>query len=141
MPSVMRPVIRPECRVPPRLVNKNPANDTFPTPGFEPIPADVPGTIFDRINVMDREIDNECGKAQFGLAELVRDPLIGLVMESDGVDRRCIELLFERIARARPIAIRRPDGASRARALSVSSNGLRRAAKIGLSSLTPTACI
>jgi hypothetical protein len=33
------------------------------------------------------------------LAELVEDPLIGLLMKSDGVDRRSIELLFERVAR------------------------------------------
>ena len=31
-----------------------------------------------------------------------RDPLIGLLMHSDGVDRHSIELLFERIARERP---------------------------------------
>jgi hypothetical protein len=34
------------------------------------------------------------------LAELVEDPLIGLLMKSDGVDRRSIELLFERAARS-----------------------------------------
>jgi hypothetical protein len=34
------------------------------------------------------------------LAELVEDPLIGLLMKSDGVDRRSIELLFERVARS-----------------------------------------
>ena len=32
------------------------------------------------------------------LAELVEDPLVGLLMKSDGVDRRSIELLFERVA-------------------------------------------
>jgi hypothetical protein len=36
---------------------------------------------------------------EHSLAELVEDPLIGLLMKSDGVDRRSIELLFERIAR------------------------------------------
>jgi hypothetical protein len=35
------------------------------------------------------------------LAELVSDPLIGLLMKSDGVDRRSIEMLFERLAEAR----------------------------------------
>jgi hypothetical protein len=34
------------------------------------------------------------------LAELVDDPLGGLLMKSDGVDRRSIELLFERVARS-----------------------------------------
>jgi len=38
---------------------------------------------------------------QCSLTELVDDPLIGLVMKSDGVDRRTIELLFARIARER----------------------------------------
>jgi hypothetical protein len=51
---------------------------------------------------MDREIDNQPRAASATLAELMRDPLIGLVMKSDGVDPRCIELLFERIARDRP---------------------------------------
>jgi hypothetical protein len=32
------------------------------------------------------------------LVELVDDPLIGLVMKSDGVDRRELELLLERVA-------------------------------------------
>jgi hypothetical protein len=35
------------------------------------------------------------------LAELVNDPLIGLVMKSDGVERCELELLLERIARER----------------------------------------
>jgi hypothetical protein len=35
------------------------------------------------------------------LAELVDDPLIGLVMKSDGVDRRELELLLGRVARER----------------------------------------
>ena len=33
------------------------------------------------------------------LAELVEDPLVGLVMKSDGVDCRSVELLFERVGR------------------------------------------
>jgi hypothetical protein len=35
--------------------------------------------------------------AEYSLAELVDDPLVGLLMKSDGVDRRSIELLFDRI--------------------------------------------
>jgi hypothetical protein len=38
--------------------------------------------------------------AEYSLAELVEDPLVGLLMKSDGVDRRSIELLFERVARS-----------------------------------------
>ena len=38
--------------------------------------------------------------------ELVDDPLIGLVMKSDRVDRREHELLLERVARERLPAIR-----------------------------------
>jgi hypothetical protein len=53
---------------------------------------------------MNRQLDNDCGEAHSTLAELVHDPLIGLVMKSDGVDRHSIELLFERIARDRPKA-------------------------------------
>ena len=34
------------------------------------------------------------------LAELINDPLIGLVMKSDGVDRRELKLLLEQVARA-----------------------------------------
>jgi hypothetical protein len=37
--------------------------------------------------------------AECSLAELVKDPLIGLVMKSDGVDRRDLESLLERVAR------------------------------------------
>jgi hypothetical protein len=37
---------------------------------------------------------------EWTLVELVDDPLVGLVMKSDGVDRRSIELLFERVARS-----------------------------------------
>ena len=36
--------------------------------------------------------------AHFLLAELVNDPLTGLVMKSDGVDRRELELLLEQVA-------------------------------------------
>jgi hypothetical protein len=36
--------------------------------------------------------------AQPSLAELVSDPLVGLLMKSDGVDRRSIELLFKCLA-------------------------------------------
>ena len=35
------------------------------------------------------------------LTELMEDPLIDLVMKSDGVERHCIEILFDRLARAR----------------------------------------
>jgi hypothetical protein len=37
--------------------------------------------------------------AESSRAELARDPLVGLVMRSDGVDRRSIEPLFKRIGR------------------------------------------
>jgi len=40
------------------------------------------------------------------LAELVDDPLIGLVMKSDGVDRCELELLLARVARERLRATR-----------------------------------
>jgi hypothetical protein len=40
------------------------------------------------------------------LAELVDDPLIGLVMKSDGVDRYELKRLFERVARERLRATR-----------------------------------
>jgi hypothetical protein len=42
--------------------------------------------------------------AESSLAELIADPLIGLVMRSDGVEGRCIEILFERIASSRAAA-------------------------------------
>jgi hypothetical protein len=58
---------------------------------------------------MNRENDNDNGEAHCTLAELVRDPLIGLLMHSDGVDRHSIELLFERIARERPSFARQRD--------------------------------
>jgi hypothetical protein len=37
--------------------------------------------------------------AECSLAELVQDPLIGLVMKSDGVDHCDLESLLERVAR------------------------------------------
>ena len=40
------------------------------------------------------------------LAELIDDPLTGLVMKSDGVDRRELELLLEKVARERLLATR-----------------------------------
>jgi hypothetical protein len=49
------------------------------------------------------------GIAQCSLAELMADPLIGLVMKSDGVDRRDLDLLLERVARERAGAIARPE--------------------------------
>jgi hypothetical protein len=55
---------------------------------------------------MNREFGIDRGEAHCTLAELVSDPLVGLVMKSDGVDRHSIELLFERIARERPSAAR-----------------------------------
>ena len=42
--------------------------------------------------------------AGFTLAELIDDPLTGLVMKSDGVDRRELELLLEQVARKRLLA-------------------------------------
>jgi len=39
--------------------------------------------------------------ARCSLAELVENPLIGLVMKSDGVERRELERLLERVARER----------------------------------------
>jgi hypothetical protein len=39
--------------------------------------------------------------AQCSLAELMDDPLIRLVMKSDGIDRREVELLFEQLTRER----------------------------------------
>jgi hypothetical protein len=37
--------------------------------------------------------------AECSLAELMEDPLVGLVMRSDGVDRCELALLFERVGR------------------------------------------
>jgi hypothetical protein len=39
--------------------------------------------------------------AECSLAELMEDPLVRLVMKSDGVDRCELELLFERVGRGR----------------------------------------
>jgi hypothetical protein len=39
--------------------------------------------------------------AECSLAELMEDPLVCLVMQSDGVDRCELELLFERVGRRR----------------------------------------
>ena len=40
------------------------------------------------------------GITRCSLAELVDDPLIGLVMKSEGVDRRELKLLREQVAQA-----------------------------------------
>jgi len=56
----------------------------------------------------ERDVIN-IGITQRSLAELMADPLIGLVMRSDGVDRRDLELLPERVARERAAAIARPE--------------------------------
>jgi hypothetical protein len=45
--------------------------------------------------------------AECSLAELMEDPLVGLVMKSDGVDRCELELLFEHVVRERRGADRR----------------------------------
>lgn len=72
---------------------------------------------------MNREKDNDSGEDHCTLAELVHDPLIGLLMHSDGVDRRSIELLFERIARERP-SFARQRGAARSPKASQSASRL-----------------
>jgi len=46
----------------------------------------------------DRESDMNHKTAEFSLAELVADPLVALIMKSDGVDARNIELLFQHVA-------------------------------------------
>jgi hypothetical protein len=38
--------------------------------------------------------------AEYSLAELIDDPLVGLVMKSDGVNRAELKRLLERVARA-----------------------------------------
>jgi hypothetical protein len=43
--------------------------------------------------------------AECSLTELVHDPLIGLVMKSDGIDPGELELLLERVARDRASGI------------------------------------
>jgi hypothetical protein len=65
---------------------------------------------------MNREISTDSGEDDCTLAELVRDPLIGLLMHSDGVDRHSVELLFERIARERGSFARQSGGACSAKA-------------------------
>ena len=45
-------------------------------------------------------MDHKAGEPS--LAELVSDPLIRLLMKSDGVDHRTIEALFECLAQQRP---------------------------------------
>jgi hypothetical protein len=45
-----------------------------------------------------------CGE-ESSLAELIQDPLVGLMMRSDGVDRRSIELLFERVVARRSAGV------------------------------------
>jgi hypothetical protein len=55
----------------------------------------------------ERDVIN-IGITQRSLAELMADPLIGLVMKSDGIDRRDLELLLERVARERAGAIEGP---------------------------------
>jgi hypothetical protein len=44
-------------------------------------------------------MDHKAAEPSF--AELVSDPLIRLLMKSDGIDRRSIEVLFERLAQQR----------------------------------------
>ncbi len=51
---------------------------------------------------MNGDVDRGTGAGNLTLADLVDDPLVGLVMKSDGVDRAGIEALFEWIAQARP---------------------------------------
>jgi hypothetical protein len=72
---------------------------------------------------MNRENDNDDSEAHCTLAELVCDPLVGLLMHSDGVDRHSIEVLFERIARERPNAVRQR-GAARSPKASRSASRL-----------------
>lgn len=48
------------------------------------------------------EMSRETQPSNLTFAELVRDPLVALVMKSDGVDRASVEALFERIAQQRP---------------------------------------
>ena len=44
--------------------------------------------------------------AELSLTELISDPLIRLLIRSDGVDRRNIERLFERLAQRRNHSLR-----------------------------------
>ena len=45
---------------------------------------------------------------EYRLSELLDDPLVGLVMKSDGVDRRSLERLLEEVARDRGRDAARP---------------------------------
>ena len=47
--------------------------------------------------------------AECSLAEPVHDPLIGLVMKSDGIDPGELKLLLDRVARNRASGINRTD--------------------------------
>jgi hypothetical protein len=67
---------------------------------------------------MNGDIELAIGPADLTLAELIEDPLVGLVMKSDGVDRSGIEALFERIIQARPKIAVRHDLAATQRRLS-----------------------
>jgi hypothetical protein len=71
---------------------------------------------------MNGKIDNTGGERAGGegdytLADLVQDPLIRLVMKSDGVDRQSIERLFARIAGERPRTVRQRTAAAAGRRL------------------------
>ena len=50
---------------------------------------------------MNGDFDKAARAGNLTLAQLVHDPLIGLLMKSDGVDRNSIEALFARIAQQR----------------------------------------
>jgi hypothetical protein len=45
------------------------------------------------------------------LADLLEDPVVDLMMRSDGVDRRSVELLFERVGHSRRCEPARAEGA------------------------------
>lgn len=64
---------------------------------------------------MNRQISEACRRPWTTLAELVEDPLVRLMMKSDGVDRRSIERLFERLARERPTEVGQTGGAAAVR--------------------------
>ena len=55
---------------------------------------------------MNGDLDRGYCNPAVTLAELVRDPLIGLLMASDGVDRSTVERLFDQISRRRAHASR-----------------------------------
>jgi hypothetical protein len=54
-----------------------------------------------RKNEMSGDCERTARAGNLTLAQLVQDPLIGLLMKSDGVDRNSIEALFARIAQQR----------------------------------------